>query len=42
MKIPMANFDVDAHVMRLQRDGYTIIEDFLSAAELREVRADWQ
>lgn len=39
MKIPMANFDVDAHVMRLQRDGYTIIEDFLSAAELREVRA---
>ena len=34
-----SHFDLDSHVQRLQRDGYTIIEDFLSPEDLREVRA---
>lgn len=38
MEISISKFDIDAHMLRLQRDGYTIIEDFLSADELREVR----
>jgi len=32
-------FDLDAHAARLQRDGYTIIEDFLSETALAAVRA---
>jgi ectoine hydroxylase-related dioxygenase (phytanoyl-CoA dioxygenase family) len=32
-------FDLDAHESRLRADGYTIIEDFLPAQELAEVRA---
>ena len=39
METVMTHFDVDAHVQRMHRDGYTIIEDFLSADDLREVRA---
>ena len=38
----MPNFDTEshlAHLARLARDGYTIIEDFLSADDLRAVRA---
>jgi ectoine hydroxylase-related dioxygenase (phytanoyl-CoA dioxygenase family) len=31
-------FDADAHAQRLRADGYTIIEDFLSPADLRAVR----
>lgn len=33
-----AAFDVDAHLQRLRRDGYSIIEDFLSSADLQAVR----
>jgi ectoine hydroxylase-related dioxygenase (phytanoyl-CoA dioxygenase family) len=32
------NFDADAHAQRLRAQGYTIIEDFLSPADLRAVR----
>lgn len=32
-------FDVEGHAARLQRDGYTILEDFLDAATLSAVRA---
>ncbi|HUP91867.1 MAG TPA: phytanoyl-CoA dioxygenase family protein [Solimonas sp.] len=35
----MSGFDVDAHAARIARDGYTIIEDFLSPADIAEVRA---
>src|SRR5262245_35344492 len=31
-------FDVDAHLRRIDEDGYTVIEDFLSADDLAEVR----
>ncbi len=34
-----AGFDVDAHLVRLHRDGWTSIDDFLDADRLREVRA---
>ena len=33
-----SSFDVDRHAARLQANGYTIIEDFLSPAMLRAVR----
>ncbi|PTU32978.1 phytanoyl-CoA dioxygenase family protein [Stenotrophobium rhamnosiphilum] len=39
MESATSNFDVDAHVQRIHRDGYTIIEDFLSTEDLCEVRA---
>lgn len=32
-------FDADAHEARLRRDGFTVIEDFMSAAQLAAVRA---
>lgn len=32
-------FDITGHEARLRQDGYTIIEDFASAADLAEVRA---
>lgn len=34
----MASFDLTAHAARLERDGFTVIEDFLDAATLAEVR----
>jgi ectoine hydroxylase-related dioxygenase (phytanoyl-CoA dioxygenase family) len=34
----MSAFDADAHAAALDRDGYTIIRDFLSSDELAEVR----
>jgi ectoine hydroxylase-related dioxygenase (phytanoyl-CoA dioxygenase family) len=37
-----ASFDVDAHLARLDAQGYTIIPDFLSAADLRAVREGLQ
>lgn len=39
MADPLAAFDADAHAQRLQRDGFTVIEDFLSPDTLRAVRA---
>ncbi|WP_309645350.1 phytanoyl-CoA dioxygenase family protein [Phenylobacterium sp.] len=36
----MAAFDIEAHVERLTRDGYTVIEDFADAAQLAQARAD--
>jgi ectoine hydroxylase-related dioxygenase (phytanoyl-CoA dioxygenase family) len=33
-----AGFDVEAHMRRLGRDGYTIIEDYLDADQLRRFR----
>lgn len=38
MDIAAASFDVEGHVARLEADGYTVIEDFLDPATLREVR----
>ena len=38
MNAAIRNFDIEAHLQRMQRDGYTIIEDFLSADDLRDVR----
>jgi ectoine hydroxylase-related dioxygenase (phytanoyl-CoA dioxygenase family) len=32
------NFNLDAHAAVIERDGYTIIEDFMDAARLAEVR----
>jgi ectoine hydroxylase-related dioxygenase (phytanoyl-CoA dioxygenase family) len=32
------NFNVDAHAAAIERDGYTIIHDFMDAARLAEVR----
>lgn len=32
-------FDVDRHAERIRRDGFTVIEDFMDAAALAEVRA---
>lgn len=34
----MADFDTDAHVAAIDRDGFTIITDFLTADDLKEVR----
>lgn len=34
----MTSFDVDAHAAALDRDGYTILPDFLPADDLAEVR----
>ncbi len=34
----MSAFDVDAHAAAIDRDGYTVIADFLSAEDLAEVR----
>jgi ectoine hydroxylase-related dioxygenase (phytanoyl-CoA dioxygenase family) len=34
----LEGFDVRAHAARIERDGYTVIEDFLSADTLAEVR----
>ena len=31
-------FDLDAHARAIERDGYTIIEDFVDAARLAEIR----
>lgn len=31
-------FDLDAHAHAIERDGYTVIEDFMDAARLSEVR----
>lgn len=31
-------FDIAEHILRIDRDGYTVIEDFLSADDLGEVR----
>ena len=39
MNAPSHGFDVAAHVSALQKNGYTIIRDFLSAADLAEVRS---
>ena len=45
MRLPISSepapaaFDAAAHAQRLQETGYTIIEDFLSPADLRGVRA---
>lgn len=39
MSTAIDNFDIDMHLQRLRRDGYTVIEDFLSADDLRQVRA---
>jgi ectoine hydroxylase-related dioxygenase (phytanoyl-CoA dioxygenase family) len=36
--LEIGNFDTAAHVLRLRGQGYTVIEDFLSAADLRAVR----
>lgn len=33
------DFDCEAHLQNLQRDGYSVIENFLSAADLQTVRA---
>jgi ectoine hydroxylase-related dioxygenase (phytanoyl-CoA dioxygenase family) len=33
-----ATFDLAGHVRRIEEDGYTIVPDFLSAADLAEVR----
>ena len=38
LSFDMSAFDVDAHVAAIDRDGYTIIDDFLSPADLTEVR----
>lgn len=38
MDMQTPGFDVDAHAQRLREDGYTVIEDFASAADLLEVR----
>lgn len=38
MAIQTHSFDIEAHLLRMQRDGYTIIEDFLSPDDLRAVR----
>jgi ectoine hydroxylase-related dioxygenase (phytanoyl-CoA dioxygenase family) len=35
---PASAFDLDAHAARIDRDGYTIVPDFLAAADLAEVR----
>jgi ectoine hydroxylase-related dioxygenase (phytanoyl-CoA dioxygenase family) len=35
-----AGFDAVSHVERMRRDGYTIIEDFLGAADLARFRAE--
>ena len=32
------NFDLEAHAGAIERDGYTLIEDFMDAARLAEVR----
>ena len=34
----MDGFDLDGHLAALDRDGYTIIADFLSSDDLAEVR----
>jgi hypothetical protein len=34
-----AGFDVEAHAGRLARDGFTLIEDFLSPGDIAEARA---
>lgn len=39
MDMQAAGFDLDAHAQRLRNDGYTVIEDFASAADLDEIRA---
>lgn len=39
MDMQTAGFDLEAHAQRLRDDGYTVIEDFASAADLIEVRA---
>lgn len=39
MNAPGSGFDVAAHVSALQTNGYTIIRDFLSAADLSDVRS---
>ena len=33
-----AGFDLDAHALDIERDGYTVIRDFMDAARLSEVR----
>jgi ectoine hydroxylase-related dioxygenase (phytanoyl-CoA dioxygenase family) len=37
-EIGVASFELDAHVARIERDGFTVIEDFLAAPMLAEVR----
>src|SRR5258705_1065173 len=32
------SFDLDAHARAIERDGYTVIRDFMDAAHLSEVR----
>lgn len=39
MAEPASGFDVAGHAARLRQQGYTIIDDFLSAQRLAEVRA---
>lgn len=34
----MDTFDIDVHLQRLLRDGYSVIEDFLTPADLQAVR----
>ena len=31
-------FDLAAHALAIERDGYTVIEDFMDAARVAEVR----
>jgi len=38
MDIPTSRFDADAHAAEIRERGYTIIEDFMDAATLAEVR----
>lgn len=38
MNLLRARFDVEKHLQNLQRDGYSIIDGFLTASDLREVR----
>lgn len=38
MSTVMHGFDTDAHAAAIERDGYTIIQDFLTAEDLAEVR----
>lgn len=39
MEERLAAFDAEAHAARMQRDGYTLIEDFMDADALAQVRA---
>jgi ectoine hydroxylase-related dioxygenase (phytanoyl-CoA dioxygenase family) len=42
MDVATSRFDADAHAERMREQGYTVIEDFLDAATLAEVRETLQ